>query len=94
MKKYIHKILIFCCLLISPTAIYATCSTQMTQDMVKIGFTQTLIDEICESSVQTQISNMCKTQYTVCVLNETGPVTSPCWCVTSKGPKPGFLIKR
>ena len=40
---------------------------------------------------QQQVSNKCVTPSVSCVLPESAPINTPCWCATPNGPVAGFI---
>lgn len=95
MNKTINKLFIVGFLLICSSSLNATCSENEKQRMLDSGFSKARIDSICGSSSRTQkLSNICKTESMWCKLRKSGPIGTPCWCVSSDGPQSGYLIQK
>ena len=90
-----NKFLTLCCVVICSSTAYAACSEHEKQKMLDSGISKSRIDNICGNASGTQqSSNICQTKYMRCALNKTGPVGTPCWCVSANGPQPGFLVPK
>jgi len=84
-----------------PSLSYGVCTTHDMQQMRTGGMNQHQINRICNrptisnNSVRVlsiPATNICQTPQNWCVLSQSGPVNSSCWCATQSGPKSGVTV--